>query len=247
MQKKHVFAALGLVLLATCIGVSIAVWVFQYFKIYIPLANQDVRIDLQEPLQAEVRIHEALDVEVKGRVNTSIPLREQLTIPLEQTLTPRVYFENMVPIKTMVPVNEILQVRQDMPVDTKVNVKILGKNVSLPLKGIIPIHLDIPLKLQVPLEQNVHLKFDAPIKTQLKEKIVVPLNTTLDLNIPIEGRLDVPIKTALKASVDVQNTLPITIRQGELVIPLNQLKLQKTAAEPSTQSASVNASAQEDH
>ena len=230
MQKKHIFAAIGLIFAATICGILIAIWVFQYFKIYIPLENQHVKIDLQEPLQAEVQIHDSLDVDVSGRVNTIIPIRENLTIPVNQTLTPRVFFDNQVPIKTEIPVDEIIHVRQNMPVDTRVEIKILGKNVNLPLKGNIPIQLDIPLKLNVPLEQKIHLKFDAPIKTQLKESLRVPLEANLDLNIPIQGRLDVPIKTALKASVDVQNTLPITIRQGELVVPLNQLQLQRAQA-----------------
>ena len=34
-----------------------------------------------------------------------------------------------------------------------------------------------------------------------------------------------PIQTALKASVDVKNTLPIKIEQGELNIPLNSIRL----------------------
>jgi hypothetical protein len=38
----------------------------------------------------------------------------------------------------------------------------MGRDVTLPLKGNIPIQLDVPL------EQQVHLKFDAPVKTVLK-------------------------------------------------------------------------------
>lgn len=81
--------------------------------------------------------------------------------------------------------------------------------------------------MNVPLEQNVHLKFDAPVKAVLKENLNIPLHTTLKTNIPIQGHLNVPIKTALKASVDVQNTLPIKIEQGELKIPLHNLRLSR--------------------
>lgn len=118
MQVKHVLSGLAFIVLASVCGVLIAIWTFKHFNIYIPLENQKVSIDLQEPLQAKVKIHDALDVDVTGRVNAEIPLRENLNIPLTQTLTPRVYFDNQVPIKTTIPVRETLKINQNMPVDT---------------------------------------------------------------------------------------------------------------------------------
>ena len=232
MQVKHVLSGLAFIVLASVCGVLIAIWTFKHFNIYIPLENQKVSIDLQEPLQAEVKIHDALDVDVTGRVNAEIPIRENLNIPLTQTLTPRVYFDNQVPIKTIIPVRETLKINQNMPVDTKVQVKVMGRDVTLPLKGNIPIQLDVPIHIDVPLEQQVHLKFDASVKTVLKENLHIPVNTVVKTNIPIQGHLNVPIKTALKASVDVQNTLPIEIKQGELKIPLNSLQLLREKPQP---------------
>lgn len=225
MQLKRVFAGLAFLGLATLSGVLLAIWVFQHFNIYIPLHNQAVNIDLQEPLQAKVKIHDALDVGVSGRIHAEIPIQEQLEIPLAQTLTPRVYFDNQVPIKTTIPVQETLKVQQNLPIDTRVNVVVMGKNISLPLKGSIPINLDVPIHINVPLEQNVHLKFDAPVKTVLKENLHIPLHATLKTEIPVQGQLNVPIKTALNATVDVKNTLPVKIQSGELKVPLNTLKL----------------------
>ena len=63
-----------------------------------------------------------------------------------------------------------------MPVDTKVQVKVMGRDVTLPLNGNIPIQLDVPIHIDVPLEQQVHLKFDAPVKTVLKENLHIPVN-----------------------------------------------------------------------
>lgn len=126
MQIKHVLSGLAFIVFAALCGVLIAIWVFKHFNIYIPLNNQNVNIDLQEPLQAEVKIHDALDVDVSGRVNAEIPIKEQLNIPLSQTLTPRVYFDNQVPIKTVIPVREILKVNQNLAVDTQVKVKVMG-------------------------------------------------------------------------------------------------------------------------
>lgn len=227
MRIKYLVIGFVLIALAAASGIAIALWVFQHFKIYIPLEDQAVNIDLQEPLQAKVQIHDALDVNVTGRVKTTIPIRENLSIPVQQTLNPIVHFDNQVPIKTVIPVRENLIVDQNLAVDTKVKVRILGKDITLPLKGTIPIKLDVPVEMDVPLDQMVHLKFQAPVQADLKENLRIPLNKDLDVDIPVQGHLNAPIKTALEASVNVQNTLPIKIQKGELVIPLNTLTLQK--------------------
>lgn len=83
----------------------------------------------------------------------------------------------------------------------------------------------MPIQIDVPLEQNVHLKFDAPVRTVLKENLHIPLNATLKTEIPVQGQLNVPIKTALNATVDVKNTLPVKIQNGQLKVPLNTVKL----------------------
>ena len=103
MQLKQVMAGVAFILIATVCGVLIAIWVFKHFNIYIPLENQAVSIDLKEPLQAKVQIHDALDVDVKGKVKAEIPIHEKLNLPITQTLTPHVYFDNEVPIQTTIP------------------------------------------------------------------------------------------------------------------------------------------------
>ena len=73
-----------------------------------------------------------------GTIDATIPIKETLDIPLNGTMRPRVYFDSHVPIKTTIPVKETLKIDQQLPIDTKDKVKILGKEVTLPLKGTIP-------------------------------------------------------------------------------------------------------------
>jgi len=42
----------------------------------------------------------------------------------------------------------------------------------------------------------------------------------------------VPITTELNASVDVKNTVPVKIAQGELKIPLSSMYLDRVKAQP---------------
>lgn len=128
-QFKRLLIVFFFIIIANICGVLIAIWVFKHFNIYIPLKNQAVAIDLQEPLQVQVKVKDALNVDVKGRVNANIPINEKLNIPLTQTLTPRVYFDNMVPISTVIPVKETLKVDQSLPINTKVQVRVLGKDI----------------------------------------------------------------------------------------------------------------------
>lgn len=77
MTRKYVLIGIAILFLAIACGTALALWIFQHFKIYIPLHQQEVNIDLQEPLQAEVRLHDDLNVDVAGRVNVEIPIQEQ--------------------------------------------------------------------------------------------------------------------------------------------------------------------------
>nr|ESK53148.1 hypothetical protein F987_01310 [Acinetobacter gyllenbergii NIPH 230] len=56
--------------------------------------------------------------------------------------------------------------------------------------------------------------------------------TQNNLQAPIQGNLNVPITSELNASVDVKNTLPVKIAQGELKIPLSTMYLDRVKAPP---------------
>ena len=75
MRAKYILGGLFFILLASVSGVLIAIWVFKHFNIYIPLENQSVSIDLQEPLQAKVQIQDALDVSKNITTPTATTLR----------------------------------------------------------------------------------------------------------------------------------------------------------------------------
>ncbi|AOA58635.1 MFS transporter [Acinetobacter larvae] len=225
MNIRKISIAVAVVFLATVTGVLLAIWVFRYFNIYIPLENQSVAIDLQQPLQTRVKIHEPLDVDVTGEVDAVIPINEQLNVPLKQSFRPHVFFDNQVPISTQIPVKETLKIDQNMPINTEVQLQILGTQIKVPLKGVIPIKMDVPIDLKIPLQQKVHLKFDTPVETVFRENLQLPLQTTVHSKIPIAGRLQVPVKEAMDATVEVQNTLAVQIQQGQLKIPLKHIAL----------------------
>ena len=68
LQVKKLLGGLVFIVLASIVGVAIGIWVFKHFNVYIPLENQAVNIDLQEPLQAKVKIQDALISDRPGRV-----------------------------------------------------------------------------------------------------------------------------------------------------------------------------------
>ena len=55
LQVKHLLSGLVFIVLAIICGVFIAIWMFKHFNIYIPLENQKVSIDLQEPFTLRLK------------------------------------------------------------------------------------------------------------------------------------------------------------------------------------------------
>ncbi len=69
-----------------------------------------------------------LNVDVSGRSECFVFLNTRtVQILLTQTLTPRVYFDNAVPIQTTIPVREVLKINKNMPINTKVQVGLKGR------------------------------------------------------------------------------------------------------------------------
>lgn len=109
-------------------------------------------------------------------------------------------------------------------------VKILGKEVSLPIRGDVPIHASIPIRFTIPVNQSIKLKFSAPASSQIKQVLYVPLKTTLQAVVPVQANLQVPIDTPLSAQVRVPQPFDIMINKADLHFPLKDISVHPRAA-----------------
>lgn len=235
-KQKTLLTVLLFFVLAVLAGVLAAWWILSYMQLHLPIRNQNAVITIPAPVQARAKVLDALDVQVQGNISTEVPVNQNIAIPVQDTLNTMIHFDHDVPIKMDVPVQNVVPVDQTVPVDTHVTVNVLGKDITLPVKGNIPIKMQVPIKFTVPVNQQVHLTFDAPAQAKLKQDLHVPLNAKINATIPIHGTMQVPVKSDLHAQVFLSDPMPATIVKSDLEIPLSGLSLLQTPpANKSTQ------------
>lgn len=226
---KWWLSAFAIFLVAILVGIIAGWWVFKNFDMSLPIRNQAATVSLPEPMQVRAKVLNDLDVMVKGHLATQIPIDQTIKVPINETLHTVISFDNEVPIKMTVPVNYNLPLDQKIHVDSTVKVRLLGKDISLPIRGDIPIKAQIPININVPIDQKVRLKFVAPADAKLHQTLNVPLKTTIATNFPLQGVMQVPVKSELQAQVIVPQPVSAVITESDFKFPLNQLALQRIA------------------
>jgi hypothetical protein len=227
MMMKWWISALIVFMVAIGLGVVAGWWVFKNFDMNLPVRNQPATVTLPEPMQVRAKVLNDLDVMVKGQLSTEIPIDQSIQVPINETLHTVISFDHDVPIKMQVPVSYTLPLDQVIHVDSKVKVTVLGKDISLPIRGDIPIKAQIPINMNVPIDQRVRLKFVAPADAKLQQQLNIPLKTTIATTFPLQGVMQVPVKSELQAQVVVPQPISAVISESDFSFPLSQLALQR--------------------
>lgn len=224
---KWWLSALAIFIIAILLGIIAGWWVFKNFDMNLPIRNQPATVTLPEPIQVKAKVLNELDVMVKGHLATEIPIDQTIQVPVKDTLHTVISFDNEVPIKMQVPVKYTLPLDQKIHVDSTVKVRLLGRDISLPIRGDIPIKAQIPININVPVNQNIRLKFVAPADARLEQKLNIPLRTMIATNFPLQGVMQVPVKSELQAQVVVPQPVSAVITKSDFRFPLSQLALQR--------------------
>lgn len=214
-----------ILLIAMGVGVTAAWWFFQHGSARLLLTNQKATVVLPQPIPVTADILNDLAIVLDGKLTTTVPIDQNVTVPIKDTLHVMATLDHDVPIKMNVPIHDTIRVDQIVHVDTTVGVKVLGRTLTLPIKGDVPIKTDVPIQLEVPVDQLVHLKFTAPADVKLTQALNVPLKADIHTTIPLHSSMNVPVKSALKANVRIADPVEAVVTHAELKLPLHNLGL----------------------
>jgi hypothetical protein len=107
--------------------------------------------------------------------------------------------------------DERLNIKTEFPFETKVTIKILGVNTDVPVKGVIPLNIDIPLKHDFHIKDTLAVKPQGSLPFPINSVFDVPLDFMLHGKVPIDGMLAAPIKDKFNTDVILKDRLPITL------------------------------------
>lgn len=237
VRKTMILGAGLLLVVAIAVGVFAGWWLFTRMDARLTLVDQQATVRLPNPVPVKADILNDLQIMLNGNITTSVPIDQTVQVPIHDTLHVMATLDHDVPIKMTVPIHDIIPVDQTVHVDSKVAVMVMGRTLTLPIRGDVPIKADVPINLDVPVDQMVHLKFTAPADVKLLQALSVPLKTQIKTTIPLHSSLSVPVKSALLASVTIPDPVDAVVTHADLRLPLNTLRLKY--GESSTGTASV--------
>lgn len=231
-ERQHGGAGLWVILLALLIGAVIGgalvgIWVFSNVNARLVIANERAKVIADEPFRASARVTEDLRIRIDERITTSVPVDEQLSLPVRDPLNIIAEFDAEVPIQLDVRVQDEISIDQVLEVDTVIEAKVLGDWQKLPIRGKIPVKATVPVDLLIPVDENVRLQFTAPVTARLQDNLEVPLKTTINTTIPIQSEMSIPLLSDLEAEVTLPKDEPldVLINYADLELPLRTLRL----------------------
>jgi hypothetical protein len=223
IRKSFVIGAGVLLIIALTIGAYLAWWVWKNLGAELLLRDQQASVVVPEPMSVGIDILDDLDIMIDTVIDTTVPIDQTLTLPIKETLDVQVGFDNAVPIKMNVPLKDTIKLDQIIPVDGEVRARVLGKWITVPIKGELPVKADVPIDVNVPVDQLVKLQFNAPAKVDILEDLSVPLKADIKTSIPLKSAMQVPVRSRLRASATILEPADALIAEMDLKLPLREV------------------------
>ena len=170
------------------------------------LLHADVTVE--GPVSAAVQVDTSLNVPFKKDVAVSLPLHKSLDVPVKG----RFHIPLTEPVKCRldkpVRIREKIPFRGTLPVDTRVQTRILGIPIEIPVKGNVPVDMAFPIDQEVHLNDAVMVRVPDPVDVNVNQNITLPVDLTVNTVIPINEVLTVPIKATVDCDARVKGKVP---------------------------------------
>lgn len=193
-----------LLLLMTGLAVGAGWWAWHNLVAQVALKEQKALIKLPEQLAVRAAVSNRVQVQVDERLPVKVPISQVLSIPITEPIPVTVALDTLVPIDLEVPVKHVLKVDQVIDLDAKVQTRVLGFNVTLPIKGRVPLRADVPVDLVIPVRKQIPVSLNMPAVVRLPEPLRAQVDTVFETTIPIKQSMSLPVT----APVDATLTFP---------------------------------------
>jgi hypothetical protein len=180
-----------------------------------------VHISQTVPISTQIAISERIAVPVSLIISHTIPVHTELPFQEKLLVPVRLEINQVLPISTSFPLKDELAVPVDqiIHIDERFEITILGQEVQVPIRGDIPVKLDItvPIDKQFPIRADIPVAL--PISTTLAVDVrwTVPVELEIPVNLPIETEVvvdfhrTIPLRTKVPVVLDV----PLDIAIGD--------------------------------
>lgn len=187
------------------------------FFLYSPLdlLKLKIKIDQQSfnakvvgaiPIHTEVK--ENIKVKIDETFKINFPFNQDLEVPVNETFSVPVEIETQMPIRLTVYLDADIPIETVINIDNTFSVRLFGMNLSVPVKGLVPLSMSVPVKKAIPINEIINIKFKSPTKVHVNSMFHIPIRTKISADIPIKHQLNVPIAFNLDTKASLKGDLP---------------------------------------
>ncbi len=190
--------------------------------------QEGMKIRMMEDLMTHITITDSMEIplslNVEVPLNTEIFMKDTLHVkfdlPVDIVLNDQeLQLRNLeIPFNERLYIDDELELNIVIPLDTKISTNFKGfPNVSVPVKGEIPVSTKVPIKQHLQVRDTLILN---PANYTIPMKTIIPVDAHIPLNqgVAVEGTIIVPLKETIKvpvlnqfqAKVKVVNALPVS-------------------------------------
>jgi len=180
------------------------------------------RLDLKKEITASVDSRFPVDIALDHRfsfrlrknIPLEIPIRTRLQIPLDETLLVPITDAFAVEMEGPLLIDEQIRVQSEVPLDMRVQTRIMGMDLSLPIRGSVPIDITFPLRQEVGVRRALSLRVTEPLPVRVRQELQVPVSFVLHVVLPIDEEITVPLQTMMEGRITIPEPLPCTVEMN---------------------------------
>ncbi len=175
------------------------------------VVRESIPIDITENFRVDAAIHHQFPVRLDTKIPVNfpvssvvqIPIRETFMIPLEKTFT--------VVLNTPLRLKDTIRVSTNLPLDIMVETKVLGIPMTIPVKGVIPLNLDLPVDQDINVLGEVLVNLKNPLPVEIDHVVEAPLDFMVEGIMPLDTTIQAPVEGTLDCTIRAQEPLQVDI------------------------------------
>lgn len=241
--KHLILTVLAVLGLMSGLAVLVGWWAWQNLAARVVLREQEVRVRLPRELAVQAEVSRAVSVRVDQTLPVRVPVRQALTIPLKDEIPIQVSIDTVLPLHLDVPVRQVIRIDQAVQLDTKVQTRVLGIPLTLPVRGLIPVQADVPVDLVIPVRQDLPVALVAPATVRIKEPLRTRIDTVIDTTVPVHAALSVPVLAPVSARLTFpQPNVAAGLNLMDVTVPFRSVALVRRTVDGGATAPTVPAS-----
>ncbi len=177
-------------------------------KLKIKIEQQSFNAKVVGDIPINTEVSENIKVQLDETFQINFPFNQDLKVPINETFYVPVEIETQMPINLTVNFDANIPIKTIIKIDSVFSIKLFGLNLSVPVKGTVPLSMNVPVKKTIPINEIINIKFKSPTKVHVNSMFNIPIRTNISADIPIKHMLHIPIEFDLDTKATLKGDLP---------------------------------------